>query len=88
MAQDPPERARSTDDHVRRSARTTHAPFPRLWAAQVGAPVALASRLAPLAVARLRYVAGLALTYEFEKGRNATLGSARILPSQLVRQRS
>jgi len=32
------------------------------------APVALASRLAPLAVARLRYVAGLALTYGVRKG--------------------
>ncbi|WP_245306854.1 MULTISPECIES: aldehyde dehydrogenase family protein [unclassified Rhizobium] len=46
---------------------------------QVGAPVSLASRLAPLAIARLRYFAGLSLTYEFEKERNTTFGSARIL---------
>jgi len=53
--------------------------FAKLWTAQVGAPVALASRLAPLAVARLRYFTGLALTFEFEKERNTTLGIARIL---------
>jgi aldehyde dehydrogenase (NAD+) len=57
--------------------------FAKLWTA-----VALASRLTPLAVARLRYFAGLALTYEFEKERNTTLGFAPILPSRLVRQRS
>jgi len=51
--------------------------FAKLWTAQVGAPVALASRLAPLAVARLRYFTGLALTFEFEK--DTTLGIARIL---------
>lgn len=36
--------------------------FAKLWTAQVGASVSLARRPAPLAVARLRYFAGLALT--------------------------
>lgn len=40
--------------------------FATLWTGQVGAPVARASRLAPLALARLWYLAGLALTFEFE----------------------
>lgn len=88
MAQDRPKRTRSTDDHVRRSARTTHAPFREALGHTSRRPRRSGSRLAPLAVARLRYFAGLALTYEFEKERNTTLGSARILPSQLVRQRS
>ncbi|QFY62690.1 aldehyde dehydrogenase (plasmid) [Rhizobium grahamii] len=53
--------------------------FVNLWTAQVGAPISLASRLVPLAVARLRYFAGLATTYAFEKDRPTARGHARIV---------
>jgi acyl-CoA reductase-like NAD-dependent aldehyde dehydrogenase len=53
--------------------------FAKLWTAQVGAPISLATKLAPLALARLRYFAGLALTYDFEKERPTQRGMARVI---------
>jgi len=50
-----------------------------LWTAQVGAPISLANRLAPLATARLRYFADLAASFEFETERPNQRGYARII---------
>jgi len=47
----------------------------RAWTAQVGAPISLAARLAPLGCDRLRYFADLAKTFEFDHKR----GHARII---------
>ncbi|PPJ48969.1 aldehyde dehydrogenase [Rhizobium sp. KAs_5_22] len=50
-----------------------------LWTAQVGVPISLAQRLMPLAVARLRYFADLAASYEFDKDRETPRGLAKIV---------
>ncbi|MEP7454100.1 aldehyde dehydrogenase [Phyllobacterium sp. SB3] len=51
----------------------------QLWTAQVGAPISLTRKLAPLATLRLRYFADLAASFEFESERSTQHGHAKIL---------
>ncbi|MGO4118657.1 aldehyde dehydrogenase family protein [Rhizobium ruizarguesonis] len=51
----------------------------KIWTAQVGAPITLANRLAPLAVLRLRYFADLAASFPFETERSTQRGHAKVI---------
>ncbi len=51
----------------------------RLWTAQVGAPISLTNRLAPLAAVRLRYFADLAASFPFETERPTQRGFAKVV---------
>lgn len=60
-----------------------------LWTAQVGAPISLTKRLAPLATMRLRYFADLASSFDFESERTTQRGFAKVIyepigPSALI----
>lgn len=50
-----------------------------LWTAQVGAPISMTNRLAPLTTVRLRYFADLAASFEFETERPTQLGFAKVI---------
>lgn len=50
-----------------------------LWTAQVGAPISMTNRLAPLTTVRLRYFADLAASFEFETERPTQLGYAKVI---------
>ncbi|MDI7864710.1 aldehyde dehydrogenase family protein [Rhizobiaceae bacterium n13] len=51
----------------------------RIWTAQVGAPISLTNRLAPLSTMRLRYFADLAASFDFETERSTQRGHAKVI---------
>ncbi len=51
----------------------------KMWTAQVGAPITLTNRLAPLAAVRLKYFADLAASFQFETERPTQRGRAKVI---------